>query len=103
MKLIEIHTLKELNNIISKKSNVIVYYYSNKFDNITKKLNKLLENIYDLNVLYYSVNVENCDSIIKTQDITTYPVFHIFKKSEFIKEIFCNYYDMEEIVKLFYN
>ena len=103
MKLIELNTLKEFNNIISKKNTLVIYYYSDKFTNITNKISKFLEDIYDLNILYFSVNVDNRQQIIEQQDITTFPVLHVYKNQELIKEIYCNYENLTSILKKLYN
>ncbi len=103
MKLIELNTLKEFNNIISKKNTLVIYYYSDKFTNITNKISKFLEDIYDLNILYYSVNVDNSQQIIEEQDVTTFPVLHVYKNQELIKEIYCNYGNLSSILRQLYN
>ena len=36
---------------------------------------------------YYSVNVDNSQQIIEQQDLTTFPVLHVYKNQELIKEI----------------
>ena len=102
MKLLELKNNKEFINIISKRKLVVVYFYSENCEKITKKINDFLENIYNLNILFYSVNVYKSDSIVKKSDVTTFPVLHLYKNNEFIKELFCNINNLDEILKKLY-
>lgn len=102
MKLLELKNNKEFNNIISKRKLVVIYFYSKNCEEITNKINKFLENIYNLNILFYSVDVYKNDSIVKKNDITTFPVLHLYKDNEFIKELFCNINNLNEILNKLY-
>ena len=102
MKLIKIKKLSDFNNIIKNKHVSIIYFYSDLFKNITEKINKFLENIYDVSILFYSVNIDDSLSIVKNDDITTFPILRIYKNSEFIKEIYCSYDELESILLKLY-
>ena len=102
MKLLELKNNKEFNNIISKRKLVVIYFYSKNCQEITNKNNKFLENIYNLNILFYCVDVYKNDSIVKKNDITTFPVLHLYKDNEFIKELFCNKSNLNEILNKLY-
>ena len=102
MKLLELKNNKEFNNIISKRKLVVIYFYSKNCQEITNKINKFLENIYNLNILFYCVDVYKNDSIVKKNDITTFPVLHLYKDNEFIKELFCNINNLNEILNKLY-
>ena len=102
MKLLELKNNKEFNNIISKRKLVVIYFYSKNCEEITNKIDKFLENIYNLNILFYCVDVYKNDSIVKKNDITTFPVLHLYKDNEFIKELFCNKSNLNEILNKLY-
>ena len=72
------------------------------FDDI-KQSKDILEDMYDISILFYSIDVGKYPNIIKSDDLTTFPVLRIYKKSEFIKEIYCYYDEIEQILKNIFN
>ena len=101
MKFIELRSLKEFQNTIKKKTISIIYFYSDDFHTITNKINRFLDNNYDTSIIYYKINIIKYPEISKNEDITTFPILRIYRENEFIKEIFCTYSDIDNILKTF--
>ena len=103
-KLLEVNTLKEYHNWFNSNPNnfIIIYLYSNLCDTCKKLEPKLEKLVYDNNnnIIFLKINEDNND-LIKYLDITTYPVFRIYKNSSLIQEIFGTYNNIIEILKNF--
>ena len=88
MKLKNINSIKEFKESIKKKHITVYYFYSDNFELITHEINNILKDIYDTSILFYSVNVSRNKDIVDLVDLTTFPIFYIYKDSKFIKEIY---------------
>ena len=88
MKLKNINSIKEFKESIKKKHITVYYFYSDNFELITYEINNILKEMYDTSILFYSVNVSKNKDIVDLVDLTTFPIFYIYKDSNFIKEIY---------------
>lgn len=104
-KIVELSTLKEYNNWFNLKPNnfIIIYLYSNLCDtcnNLKSKLDKLVYN-NNSNIIFLKIDVENDTELVKYLDITTYPVFRIYKNYVMLEEIFGTYDNIIQILESF--
>lgn len=88
MKLKIINSIKEFKESIKKKHITVYYFYSDNFELITHEINNILKEFYDTSIFFYSVNVSKNKDIVDFVDLTTFPIFYIYKDSRFIKEIY---------------
>jgi hypothetical protein len=101
MKLEIINSIKEFKESIKKKHVTVFYFYSDKFEELTLKINNILKDIYDASIFFYSINIDKNKEIIDFVDLTTFPIFYIYKDSNFIKEIYCSN-NLEQTLKNLY-
>ena len=104
-KIVELSALKEYNNWFNLKPNnfIIIYLYSNLCDtcnNLKPKLDKLVYNNNN-NIIFFKINVEEDNELVRYLDITTYPVFRIYKNYIMLQEIFGTYDNIIEILQSF--
>ena len=102
MKIIDIKNNREFTNLIKSKKTSIIYFYSDLFVDVNNKVKVFVFNTYDISINFYFVNIKDNKDLFREQDITTYPIFRIYKDSDFIKEIFCNYENLDDIMTNFY-
>ena len=102
MKIIDIKNNREFTNLIKSKKTSIIYFYSDLFIDVNKKVKNFVNNICDISINYYFANIKDNKELFKQEDITTFPIFRVYKDSEFIKEIFCNYENLDDIMTNFY-
>ena len=88
MKLKIINSIKEFKESIKKKHITVYYFYSDNFELITHEINNILKEMYDTSIFFYCVNVSKNKDIVDFVDLTTFPIFYIYKDSKFIKEIY---------------
>jgi hypothetical protein len=101
MKLSIINNIKEFKEAIKKKHITVFYFYSEKFEELNIRINNILKNIYDTSIFFYSINVNKNNEIVDFVDLTTFPIFYIYKDSNFIKEIYCSN-NLEKTIKNLY-
>lgn len=90
MKLIFINSIKEFKEAIKKKHVTVFYFYSEKFEELNIRISNILKDIYDTSIFFYSINIDKNKDIVDFVDLTTFPIFYIYKDSDFIKEIYCS-------------
>lgn len=107
-KILHINTYKEYQNIATNYPNkyILIYIYSNQC--LTCQiLNPILEEFikenYNNNIIFLDVDVNKAKEIVELLDITTYPVFRLYKNNIEVKEIFGTYDNIKEILQEIYN
>ena len=96
--------LNDYNNHIKNNNLVIVFFYSNKYSSLIKKINKIKHDctINNLNNIFLYIDCENKENLelIEELFIKSVPLFHIYKNNLMIEEIFGNYKNIEQIINL---
>ena len=97
----DINTINEYNSWVNNNPNnfIIIYLYSNSCETCNK-LEPLLDN-FNCNdkIIFLKINVDESNELIRILDITTYPVFRIYKNNLLINEIFGTYDNIIDILK----
>ena len=97
-----INSLKSYNNIIERRKNnyFLIYITSNKFTSLDNIFSNLIENLSETNnLIFLKIDVDNNSELVSHLDITSYPVFRIYKNNINLKEISGTYTDIETILK----
>ena len=99
----EISSIKEYNNLFNNNPNnlFIIYLYSdncNTCEKLKPKLNGFLNNRNN-NTFLFKINVDISINLTQVLDITTYPVFRVYKNKILIQEIFGTYDNIIDILE----
>lgn len=106
-RIIYISNYKEYINLVNKYPNnyLLLYFFSNKCEtciNLDPKLDKFLSSDYDSNIIFVKIDIDKSKDISNKLDITSYPVFRLYKNNEQIKEIYGTYDNIDEILEDIY-
>lgn len=96
-----INNLKSYNNILERRKNnyFLIFITSNKSNKLDNIYTNLVQNIKETNnIIFLKINVDNTPELINYLDITSYPVFRIYKNNINLKEICGTYINIEEIL-----
>ena len=59
---------------------------------------------YDSNIIFIKIDIDKSKDISSKLDITSYPVFRLYKNNEQLKEIYGTYDNIDEILlEIFHN
>ena len=98
----DINSIKEFNKYLDKSANylLIVYFYSlkNGSEELNNSINTIFRDCCNGNINAIKVNIDNNEPLIKHIDLTTYPVFHIYKNKNKIQELYSSYDNLETIL-----
>ena len=103
-KIIHISTYKGYQTITNNYPNkhILIYFYSDDCDTcqtLKPLLNEFIQDEFNDNIIFLKVDVDKSKEIINKLDITTYPVFRLYKNDIELKEIFGTYNNIKEILK----
>ena len=96
-----INNLKSYNNILERRKNnyFLIFITSNKCSDLENIYNNLVQNIKETNnIIFLKINVDNTPDLVNYLDITSYPVFRIYKNNINLKEICGTYNNIKEIL-----
>lgn len=85
----EIHKVKDLNLYLKRHKYCFLYIHDSWCSNTTLELDTFFKSKYDLNKIFLKICVSNAQKIIKTLDITMYPIILVYNKDTVISEIYC--------------
>ena len=91
--------INEYKLLLNLNEIVIIYIYSKSFTELNKKINKLKKS-YDY---IFFLDIIEHKNIIEILNIKSAPLFIIYKRGVLIEEIFGNYKNIENILKLHMN
>jgi hypothetical protein len=97
------YTINELKNVILNNKLVILYFYSDDFKLLNDKMAQFNNNNNNNNNNKYKfikINYIFNENIIDKMCIKSVPLFRIYKNQEFIEEIFGNYDNIIDIIKI---
>lgn len=90
--------LSKFNNLV-KRPNIFVVLFTNKeFKNLNNNINILSKELNQTNFLIIDIDLNK--KIIEDLFIKSIPFFHIYKNGKLIEEIFGNYKDIYNIIRL---
>lgn len=79
-----INNLKSYNNILERRKNnyFLIFITSNKSNKLENIYTNLVKNIkVTNNIIFLKINVDNSPELVNFLDITSYPVFRIYKNN----------------------
>lgn len=85
----------ELSNFINNNSLCVILFTSNNFNKINNSIKNINEIKNKLMIIYVNDTNKNEDIFI-----TSIPLVHIYKNKKLIEEIFGNYMNICDIIKL---
>lgn len=97
-----INNLKSYNNIIEKRPNnyFLVYITSKRCQDTNTIFSELTNDINETNnLIFIKIDVDQSPELVKYLDITTYPIFRIYKNNQNLKEICSTYTNIRNILQ----
>ena len=104
MDIIEITTLKNFQTFIKKNKTkvLLVYFYCEQYNELNSKIIKYIKEQYNSNIIFTQINIKKSNDIVKELDITTYPIIRIYNDELFIKEVYIEIENCEEVLNKIY-
>lgn len=96
-----INNLKSYNNILERRKNnyFLIYFTSKKCIELDEIYNNIVKNLKETNnIIFLKINVDNSPELVNHLDVTSYPVFRIYKNNINLKEICGTYDNIENIL-----
>lgn len=96
----EILNIKQFNNVINNKTHLIlIYFYASWCHTCIKQEHIIENNLYNNNIIFYKVNIDNAEELISELDINTVPLIHIYSNGN-LKDVFStNHTSLISIIK----
>ena len=90
--------LLEFNSLIKQKNIFIVYFTNSEFEILNNNIEILSKKMGEPNFLI--IDIDKNKKLVENLFIKSIPFFYIYKNGELIEEIFGNYKNINDIIKL---
>ena len=90
--------LLEFNSLIKQKNIFIVYFTNSEFEILNNNIEILSKKMGEPNFLI--IDIDKNKKLVENLFINSIPFFYIYKNGELIEEIFGNYKNINDIIKL---